>query len=456
MINHATVSALLKHTSPGVGVMLCASALGVAAPNPALGQEIVVNGTDNYDELFTDTIASREHAIDYDTAKRRGATTVDDQDRSFAQPDGLHVGQSFVYPSLGVTSTYDDNIFRSSNNKEGDLRTVFTPSVNVRSDMPRHLLDLSLSGRIVTFLENSDQNYNDYAASLRGALHFDHAHTISASLITTLQHEERGNLTAPLDAAEPVPVFHHRASAGITRDVGRLYGTLSGRVEQWDYQDVKAQNGSKIDQDHRDLNAFGGRLKVGYRISPGFELLASTSANRLENHGTGPLDVDGNSYDALIGVGLQTSPLLKFQLMGGVGVRDFDASNRDSQSTSVFSGNVTWLPTRRMTFRGQVARQISDTVDANSDTYIETSVGAEMDYEIYHNIIGRAGLSFSNSEFKNQIREDDTISASLGVEYLYSKNVHFTAGYQHVRRDSTDANFDSTNNRFTVGAKIQF
>ena len=441
-----------------LGVALCAAGCLSASSYPVWGQVNLQlgNGYDSYSELNTETIARRERNRDYYIKKQRGATTVNDQPRDFAAPIGLRLGQSFVFPSLTATTTFDDNIFRSDRNKESDLKTVIAPSVTVRSNMPRHFYDLSLSGRIVTFLENSDQNHNDYNARLRGALHIDHAHTLSASLITGLGHEERGGVTAPFNAAEPVPVFHHRLSAGITRDVGRLYGTLSARAERWDYQDVKAQNGTTLDQDGRDQDVVGGRLQVGYRISPGFEVLTSASANRFQNEDTGLDDVDGYGYDLRAGIGFEASPLLRFEFMGGYGQRDFDLSSKDSISTAVFAGRVEWLPTRRITVRGNAARYISDTLGANSSPFVNTQIGAAVDYEIYHNVIGHAGISYTNSDFKNDNREDNTLTAGIGVDYLYSKNVHFTAGYQYVQRDSTDINFDSTNNRFTVGAKIQF
>ena len=455
----ATYNALQLPPAPVLlGVTVSIVSVLIAGTSPAHAQANLTQGSgyDPYSELNTETIARRQLNKDYYIQKQRGATSVDDQSRKFAAPDGLHVGQSFVFPSLSVTSTFDDNIFRSNTNTQSDLKTVVAPSVQIHSDMPRHKLDFSLSGRIVTFMDNSDQNHEDYNAKLGGALHFDHAHTLSTTLISGLSHEERGGQTAPFNAAEPIPVFHHRASAGITRDVGRLYGTLSGRVERWDYQDVKAVNGSKLDQDFRDTDVIGGRLLTGYRISPGFEVLGAVSGNRVENRGIPEIDSDGNHFDARVGISFEAGPLLNFELLAGYGVFDFDDKRIETISTTVFGGRVEWLPTRRMTVRGNVARNISEVPDGNGNTFIKTGVGAEMDYEIYHNLIGRAGISYDNHEFTSTNREDDTFSAGVGLQYLYSKNMHFTAGYQYSHRDSTDTNFDATNNRFTVGAKLQF
>lgn len=437
-----------------VGALFCI----VMSSGPALAQVDLTQGQgyDPYSELITETIARRERNKDYYIKKQRGATTVDDQSRKFAAPDGIRVGPTFMFPSVSVLSTFDDNIFRTNAGKESDLRTVITPSLNITSDLPRHKFDFSLSGRIVTFMENSDQNHEDYNAVMRGALHFDHATTLSASLITGLGHEERGGQTAPFNAAEPVPVFHHRASAGITRDVGRLYGTLSGRVERWDYQDVDARNGTRLDQDFRDTDVIGARLLTGYRISPGFEVLGSVSGNRIENEGNAFGDIDGNHFDVRAGIAFEVSPLLNFELLAGHGFLDFDDPRFETLSTSTFGGQVEWLPTRRMTVRGKINRNISEVPDADGGSYINTQAGLNVDYEIYHNLIGRAGVRYDNNEFTSSNREDDIVSASVGLQYLYSKNMKFTAGYQHVHRESTDSNFDSDNNRFTVGAKLQF
>lgn len=443
---------------PHVGAAALVFCAGLTLANGTTAQANGSGGSgyDPYNELIKETVARREFIRQDNIQKLRGATTVDDQSRKFAAPDGLKLGPFLAHPSIGVLSTYDDNLFRSNTNKQSDLRTVFSPHISLHSDMPRHQLDMSLGGRIVTFRDNSDQNYEDYNAMLRGALHFDHAHTISAAVISGLGHEERGGLTAPLDAAEPVPVFNHRASIGITRDVGRLYGTLAAHAERIDFKDVKANNGTTIDQDFRDVDSVGAGLQVGYRISPGFSLIGSANAKRLENKGTGVNDFDGNHFDIRGGVGFELGPLINVDLMAGYGFRDYDAAGKDAIGTAIFGGEVEWLPTRRATVRGKVSRSISDSPDANGDSFVSTKFGAELDYEIYHNIVAHGGLTYTISDFSQSGREDNAFSASVGVDYLYSKNIHFSAGYQFVERSSTDPSYDSTNNRFTVGAKLQF
>lgn len=404
----------------------------------------------NYPELNTTTLAGKEFNEEF--YNQEDATGYIDNNK----PKGLHAGNFFISPSAAITTTFDDNIFSTSVNPESDLKTVFTPGVRITSDFPRHAIDMSLSGRIVTYAENSDQNYQDYAAHASGALHFDHAHTISAGFISELQHEEVGNLTSPFNAGEPVPVFHHRASLGLTRDSGRLYGTVSAHVDRWDYQDIRAANGTPLDQDHRDVDSVGGRIQAGYRVSPKFEVLATSGITHYMHAGRPGADFDGTRYDILAGVGFQPSALLKFRLMGGAAVREYDDPTFETTTSSAFLGDVTWRPTRRMSVNAGLSRSISDTLDDQAGTYVATTATAEVGYEIYHNLFGKAGISFASNDYEFSNRSDDVFGASLGLDYHFTDNVKLTAGYLYQRRDSSLDLFDADRNQFTLGGKVQF
>lgn len=412
---------------------------------------------DDNSDLIAETIAGIERRTEYDPGKKYGATPVLDKDRGFAEPDGLRAGNFLVYPSAGVRTIFDDNIFGAPNNAEADLRSEFSSTLQVRSQLPRHVIDLSLAGNIVTFLENEDQNYANYAARAAGALHFDHAHTISATAFSSLDHEERGAITAALAAAEPTPVYHHGVSAGITRDAGRLYGTLSAKAEMWDYQSVAALGGGTLDQNFRDQEIYSAQLRMGYRFSPGFETVGKVRALRQTNAGAGAADNDSVGYEALAGVAFETGPLVQWRLLGGYGVRQYDEDSKSDAASSLLEAEVRWLPTERATLTGSVSREILDTIGGDTGGgRIETKAEARLDYEIYHNIIASAGIGYSDAEFIDTSRQDETWTGRIGVDYYHTKNWLFSAGYEYQHRDSTDDAFDVDRNRFMVGAKLRF
>ncbi|MFN3868718.1 MAG: outer membrane beta-barrel protein, partial [Hyphomicrobiaceae bacterium] len=388
--------------------------------------------------------------------KKYGAERVSDRDREDFQPEGLRTGNYFIFPSLGASVVFDDNLFRSDLNKVSDIRFETTPSVKLQSSLPRHVLDLSLAGKIVSHLENTDQDYANVRAKLDGALHFDHAHTLSASVLSALEHEELGEISTPLTAAQPIAVAHHKASVGLTRDVGRLYGTLMATAERWDFSDVRSRGGAMIEQDTRDTNQFSTALRLGYRISPGFDVVAKLRMLIDDNRGNDLIDRDATGYEAMAGLAFETSPLLRWRLLGGYGYRNFDSAALDDVSTAIVEGQVQWLPTQSMTFTGLASRQIIS-ADATEDSgRIETVVSGRIDYEIWHNTVLNLGLEFKDAEFVGVDRNDRSLAGRFGVEYFMNKNWLFTAGYEYAVRESTEPSFDMHRNRFTIGAKLRF
>ena len=411
---------------------------------------------DGTDGLVTETIAGRERLRDYDTTKQNGVERVLDRDRNYVQPDGLRAGNFFIYPSIGTAVVFDDNIYRSDQNKVSDLRSELTPSVKVQSQLPRHLLDMSLDGKIVNYLDNTDQDYANVRAKVEGALHFDHAHTLSASILSAFEHEERGELSTPLTAAEPIGVFHNRASVGITRDVGRLYGTLMATFERWDYADVRSIGGPMLDQDFRNTSEFSTALRFGYRFSPGFEFIGKLRAIRDLNQGNDLYDRDATGYEAMAGLAFETGPLLRWRLLAGYGTRDFDQVNIDDVATGLLEAQVQWLPTQYITVTGAAKRQII-AADAVEDAgRVETRLTGRVDYEIWHNIVMNIGAEYRDDEFVGTTRRDRSVIGRVGLDYHASKNWLFSLGYEHAVRDSTESAFDMTRNRFTIGAKLRF
>lgn len=430
--------------------------ISVLAITAVVGTTASALDLDGDDGLISETIARRERLKDYDNIKKYGAERVADRDRSYVNPQGLRFRNYLIFPSLEGVVIHDDNIFGRDADKVADIRTEIAPEVQFRSQLPRHILNFKLGGRLVDYAWNDDQDYENVRGSVDGALHIDHAHTLAVHALSELTHEERNSITAPRQAAGPVPVFHNRVTAGITRDVGKLYGTLQATAESFDFQDVEDLNGDTIDQDGRDTTIYSATLRNGYRFSPGYELQTKVRVLRQLNAGLGNSDLDAMGYEALAGLAMETNPLLRWRILGGVGLRDFEDGELDNVLTTLVEAEVQWLPTQRMTVYGTARREIIDTLSAEAGGRVETALEGRVEYDVYHNLVLRLDASYTQADFLGFSREDETIAASIGLDYYLNKNWLFTFAYEHEVRDSTDNLFDSTRNRFRVGAKLQF
>ncbi len=412
---------------------------------------------DGNNALITETVASRERLRTYDDARQYGAEAVRQRDRRHVKPEGIRAGGFLVMPGADVSTSYDDNIFSApDSNRVGDLRTEVAPFVDIKSQFPRHALNFSFGGRLVDFLDNKDQNYANYSAVAETALHFDHAHTLAVRLSSDLGHEERGAQTAPLSAAEPVPVFLHEAAIGITRDVGRLYGTAAASFLRRDYQDIDALDGSRLDQDQRDTDEFSTHLRVGYRFSPGFEAIGKFRYIRQDSASTYNPQIDSNGYEALAGLQFETGPLFRWRILAGYGIRDYDDPTVDSFSSSLFEGHLEWLARPDTTLSAFALRRI-ETVDADDfGGRVVTRGGVRIDHELRNDLVLHLSAAVQNANFMNEEREDWSYTGHVGLEYFLNKNWSFMINYDHETRESTVDAFDMSRNRFGVRAKLRF
>lgn len=406
--------------------------------------------------LITETIARREMLRDYDGAKKYGAERVGDRSRTHVQPHGIRAGNFILFPALDTRAYYDDNIFGASGKKTDDIRTELAPALVIQSHLPRHILNFALDGRLVSFAENDDQNFLDGRAAFDGALHIDNAHTLAISAETRLSHEERDELSASRFADEATPIHNTKVSIGLTRDVGKLYGTLSASAQHTDYFDVDAIGGGRLDQDTRDNDIYSGQLRTGYRFSPGFEAIGKLSLLRLLHSSDASSALDATGFEALAGLAMETSPLLRWRLLGGYGIRDYDDPTTENAATALFEGQVEWLPTQRMTLYATIGREFTDTTGNGFAGWVETSVKGRMEYEIYNNIVLKAGLGYAQADFAESNRTDNILTGNIGLEYYINKNWLFTFSYEYENRQSDVDLYDMERNRFMIGAKLRF
>jgi hypothetical protein len=409
------------------------------------------------DTGLTETVAHRQALKSYDNIKKYGAERIVERDRKPFRPDGIRIGNYVIFPEAGSKLVFDDNIFASPSNRVADLRHELTSKVRLESHLPRHVLDFSFGGKLVSYLEHDQLDHADAFATANGALHFNHAHTLSVGLLSALEHEDLLDPSAPEDAAELTPVWHNRASMTLKRDAGRLYGSIGVRAESWDYQDVEARDGSTIDQDFRDVSIFSSQLTLGYRFSPGYELQANFRVLRQETPTAGSEDLDADGYEATAGLAAEINPLVRWRLMGGYGVRDYDQPGLETAASSLLEAELQWLPTQLMTITAGARRQISDGVTSDGASgRIDTSLSARLDYEVRRNLVFTLQGEYRDSDFIGEARHDQLATGRIGLEFLWTKNWLLSLGYEHQHRESNVDEFDLTRNKVWVGAKFRF
>lgn len=434
---------------------VCALTGGAALALAPLSTALAID-LGNDPSLATETLASRDRLRNYDKIKVFGAERVADRDHAFGQPFGIRFGNFFAYPSLDTLVMYDDNLYATKRDPISDLRFEMSPILRIQSQLPRHSISLIAGARAVSFLENSDQDYVNLSGQLSGGLDIDSGHVLSASVSSSVEHEERSDITAPLAASEPVEFYKNSVSIGITRDIGRLYGTLSASYTTLDYTSVMSNDGSLLNQDARDQKIASAQLRAAYRISPGFEAISRFKAVRRENNEIPDLSRNSTGYEAAAGLNMETNPVIRWQFIAGYGIRDFDRDDIQTVQSFLLEGRLEWLPTQKMTVYGTVSHKIDDSLGDVDAGRIETSIKGSFDYEIYHNLVGHGGLRYTNSELIGSDRIDTTYELSAGLDYFLSEHWLLGLDYRYQTRESSNEEFGMDRSQVMATVKYKY
>ncbi len=115
-----------------------------------------------------------------------------------------------------------------------------------------------------------------------------------------------------------------------------------------------------------------------------------------------------------------------------------------------------WLPSERLTLTAHASHEIVDEFGASDNGRIETSAGARVEYEIRHDLVATTSVELADLDFIGSTREDRVLVANIGLDYYYTKNWLFTAGYAFETRNSNEAEFDFDRSVVRIGAKLKF
>ena len=389
----------------------------------------------------------------WDNRKIHGAIGIKERDRRPFEPDGMRFGNYLVYPSGEVRKVFEDNAYGTVDNRTSDFSVDVRPGLSLRSQFSRHVLNFDFKGRFVEYANEKDLNHVDGFASTDGALHIDHAHTLSFSLASDYRHESRLSFSAPARAREKTPIWKNSAEIGLTRDRGRLATTLGASYTSWDFSDVKAADGSTIDQDGRDVKIYATDLNLKYRFSPGFSAKGRIRGSRTLKRGPDAHRRDAWGYEVVAGLKMETTPLFHWSFLAGVAVNDFDEASLNDASAAIFEVSAKWFVTDRLDLNFRAKRSFDFEELNETSTLTEFTLSA--DIEALANLIFTFGGSYSIAEGLEDGSKTNRYTALAGMDYMHSKHLHFNLRYDYTLRQS-DALEDLYENKIWLGTKLLF
>jgi hypothetical protein len=365
---------------------------------------------------------------------------------------GIRAGGFLIFPSTSVAASYTDNVFATKNDTKDDFFFNFMPEFLVRSNFPRHAIAWTTQADIARYVSETDENYEDFGTALTGRLDITRDNRLTAGVNFAREHDSRDDPEDPgADVTnEPVEYYNYGGSLGFQQDFNRLNVGLLGTFNRRDYEEQEADD----DEDERDRNLFGARLRTGYFVSPRINTFLQGQYEREQRDASNKSGRDNDVYSAGVGAEIDFTGLLFGEFNIGWSLQEFDDSQFDSENGLDYGVNLTWNPTRltSVLLEGSGGFAPSNVGSSN----LESEIGLRVDHELLRNVLIGSRIVYSRDDFQDADRTDNRIDVGPDITYLLNRYLSVGAGYTFTKRDSDDSDreFDRHLVTFRVTAQL--
>lgn len=382
--------------------------------------------------------------------------TVLNRHKPELDPIGLRLGSFLLYPALDLGHEFDDNIYRTEKDREADLIAHITPRVRLLSDWNNHALEVDAKLDAGRHYDNSSEDFTDWGVGALGRVDFTRASQLLGRARFDHLHEDRGS---PDGAAGERPTRYDRGQLefGGSHRVNRV--TLSGQAQlvSLDFDDGRAADGSRVNNDDRDRDVWAAALQLSYEIVPAFQAFIRGAYNfrdyRLSSDDFG-LDRDSEGYELALGTEFDLTGVTYGSVYAGYREQNYEDDRLSSVGGFSFGGQLVSNITPITTVQVSVQSEIEETSVNTAEGFWSTSIQARLDHELLRNLILSGGLTFLLQEYEGIDRDDEVFVATAGATWQANRFLAFGGKYIFESRESQGraAGIDYVDNRVLLQA----
>jgi len=421
-----------------ISSMVVAGLAAVAQTSIASAQSI---SSDDVDRDANSSVRTRTTNPDYDAV-------------------GLPAGSFRLYPRVGATAEWNDNIYAATTGAVDDIAYTLSAGARLQSDWSNNALAFEASIQDTTYQDTGEDLDPVWSLGAEGRIDVQRGFTINGAATYLDTYEPRGS-NDPGGLAEPIKYTEQRASVEVSREFNRL--RFSGRIgyNMQDYEDGVLVTLVPVDQDFRDRTVMDYGARVDYALSPDTAFFTSYSyrTNDYDQETLGNRDFQRQR--ALVGAAFDVTNIVRGEFGVGYSWAEYDVfTGADDPNGLTYSGSLDWFITQLTTVNLSAERDIGDSGDPGAPSRLLTEVGLRVDHELYRNIIIFARGGWAQDDYNGAPpfdRVDDTISGSVGCDWLVNRTAAVQARYTYSERDSEglSAARDYEQNRFTIGVTLR-
>ena len=383
---------------------------------------------------------------------------VQERARPDYNPLGLRAGSFLVFPDLDLTGGYDSNVFASNNDEKDALVGIVAPRIRALSQWSRHALNLFGGTEAAFYSDYTKNNYMDFDFGARGRVDITRDDTLTPRVSFARGHDDRSD---PADQGarannDITQWYETRADLDYRHDFNKFFTVVRGNFLRLDYDGP-----SDIDSDGRDRNQYLTGLRVGYKISPRFDVFVDGGYRwtRYDREDEG-VNRNNDAYILRAGTGIDITSILFGEVTVGYADIDYESNELEDVQTPTVGADLTWnvtpLPSISFSSAG-AAKETTVTEDGEpASANLEGVFGINVWHELMRNLLLNAYGQYTRNEFEGISRNDNTYRVGGGVRYLLNRRFSLDGVYTYVTRDSNvdDVGYDRNQVMISLNAHL--
>lgn len=361
---------------------------------------------------------------------------------------------------------YNDNVFKSSTDEQGDLITTFQPKVSLTTNLQDHELELTASTEIGRYLTEQKANYTDYNIGANGRLDLTDTDALYLKAQYHRDHVEIGSSDEDLTQtlAEPVEYDVYDTGAIWKGLQGAFHYELGGNFTSYEYDDSKREDNTISIQSDRDRDVTDATAKIGYEFIPSYVFYAKAGVNdrsydnRIDSSAVYPRDSDGY----LVALGASNEHIksdMVFDTYLGYMHQNYDASQLKDVGALAAGIDATLMLTPADQIKLSLDRTINDTTLDGVSSNLQTKFGIDAKHQYTEQIAVGANVGYTKRNYQTNLalasedRDDDVYDAGIRAEYAFTPDVNFNVEYDYRDRRSNIDTYDY--DAHTVGMSVR-
>jgi hypothetical protein len=389
-------------------------------------------------------------------ARRRGVSNTNPYD-----PIGLRLGTFTVLPTADVSIGYDTNPLGtpSGQPKKGAAFVRTELGLQARSDWAAHELTADIRGGYSKFAGVNGADRPDAQARIGLRLDYTRDTAFDFELRGRIDSETPGTVNLTGGASERPLTFQSGATAGVTQRFNRLAVSARATVDRSTFSDTALSSGGTLNQQGRNFNQYGLRLRAGYEVTPGFIPFVEAiidQRRRDESVDSSGFKRDSSGLQVRAGTSLEFTSTLTGEILAGYGQRKYEDNRLADLRGPIVEASLAWAISPLTTLRLRANSEFEETTLANSSGSITRRISADVSHALLRNLVINGGINFGKASFNGTSRKEDTLRATLGIDYSLTPNLVLRGSYTNARTISNAVSGSSTSNIFLFGTRLQF